>query len=373
MATKRVLVTGGAGFIGSHLVDALVERGHDVTVLDNLEPQVHARPPDYLNAKARHVRADVRDRAALADALADREVVFHDAAMVGVGQSMYQIERYVDVNVMGTARLLDVLANAPHGVRKLVVASSMSIYGEGEYACPDHGRVWPALRPDEALREREWEQRCPHCHREVAPVPTPESKPRESTSVYAISKKDQEEYGLVVGRAYGIPTVALRYFNVYGPRQALSNPYTGVAAIFSSRLKNDRPPVVYEDGNQTRDFVSVHDIVAANLLAMERSGADYEAVNVGTGRATSILQVARTLATLYGKRIEPSVEQKFRPGDIRHCIADVAKARKLLGYEPKVAFEDGLRDLVRWGEAQEAVDKFDDARRELESRGLVPR
>lgn len=373
MNARKVLVTGGAGFIGSHLVDRLVALGHEVTILDAFVPQVHAKPPTYLNPKARIVRADVRDEKAVRGALADKDVVFHEAAAVGVGQSMYEIANYVDVNTMATAKLLDILARKEHSVKKLLVASSMSIYGEGLYECPADGKVWPKLRADAQMSARDWEQRCPHCNASLKPLGTPEWKPLESTSVYAISKKDQEEYALVVGRAYGIPTVALRYFNVYGPRQSLSNPYTGVCAIFSARLKNDNPPVVYEDGRQTRDFVSVNDIVQANVLAMEKSAADYEAVNVGTGRPTSILEIARTLAKLYGKQIEPVVENKFRPGDIRHCIADVSKARKLLGYEPQVGLEAGLRDLVQWGEKQEAEDRFEAAAKELADRGLVPR
>ena len=371
MTSRRILVTGGAGFIGSHLVDALVERGHTVTVLDNLEPQVHVEAPDYLNKGATYVRGDVRDRATLESAVRGQDVVFHEAAMVGVGQSMYQVDRYVDVNTMGTARLLDVLVNSEHSVKKLVVASSMSIYGEGAYECAAHGRVSPKLREKAQMERGEWEVRCPECGAPARPSPVPESKPLESTSVYAISKKDQEELSLVVGKSYGIPTVALRYFNVYGPRQSLNNPYTGVCAIFSSRIKNGNPPVVYEDGLQTRDFVSVHDIVQANLLAMERSGADYEAVNVGTGRPQSIRGVAETLIKLYGANLAPEVAGKYRAGDIRHCVADISKARRLLGYEPKVAFEDGMRELVGWGARAKAEDRFEAANAELAKRGLL--
>ena len=374
MATRRVLVTGGAGFIASHLVDRLVHDGNEVTVLDSLEPQVHeGKRPAYLNPKAAFLHGDVRDDARLREAIRDKDLIFHQAAAVGVGQSMYEIARYVDTNTGATAKLLDLLARKEHSVRKLVVASSMSIYGEGLYACPDHDEVWPDPRPDDQLASHEWEQTCPECAKAVTPVPTPEWKPLESTSVYAISKKDQEEYSLVVGRAYGIPTVALRYFNVFGPRQSLSNPYTGVAAIFSSRLKNNNPPVVYEDGRQTRDFIDVRDIVQGNLLAASKSGADYKAVNIGTGHPTSILDVAQTLATLYKKTIDPVVENKFRPGDIRHCTADITRARDLLGFQPAIAFAPGMEELVRWGEKAEAIDRFDEAANELVARGLVPK
>jgi dTDP-L-rhamnose 4-epimerase len=371
----RVLVTGGAGFIGSHLVDALIARGHTVRVLDNLTPQVHGRPPrqpDYLHPAAEFVRGDVRHRASVRRALEGVEVVFHQAAAVGVGQSMYEIRRYVEVNTLGGAVLLDVLANEPHTVRKLVVASSMSIYGEGAYDCAACGRVYPALRGEEQLRARDWEMRCPRCQEPVRAVPTAEDKPLAPTSVYAITKRDHEELFLAFGRAYRLPVVALRYFNVYGPRQALSNPYTGVAAIFAARLLNGRPPLVFEDGQQTRDFTHVSDIVQANLLAMESAAGDYEVFNVGTGVPTSVLEVARLLAQRLGVDIQPEVVQRFRAGDIRHCYADITKIRRVLGYEPRVVFaEGGLDDLVRWARAQRPADGVERARRELEAKCLI--
>jgi len=324
--SEKILVMGGAGFIGSHLVDALVTQGHRVRAFDNLEPQVHGglrewgKWPDYCNPDAEYVLGDGRDRQALRKAMQDVEVIFHLAAAVGVGQSMYEIERYVDANTCGTAVLLDILANDASirsRVRKLIVASSMSIYGEGKYECPVHGVVYPRLRSSEQLATGDWELHClvpvaspksqvagrksqvanRTCGLSLMPLPTDEEKPLFPTSIYAITKKDQEEMCLAVGRAYGIPTVALRYFNVYGSRQALSNPYTGVAAIFSSRLLNGKPPVIFEDGLQSRDFVHVSDIVQANLLAMERDEADYDVFNVGTGRAMTILDVANALIT----------------------------------------------------------------------------
>jgi len=367
----NILVTGGAGFIGSHIVDALVGK-HEVTVYDNFEPQVHKQEPDYLNTDAALIRADIRDNESLKSAVMEADIIFHQAAMVGVGQSMYQIERYVDVNTLGTAKLLDILANEEHDVKKLIVASSMSIYGEGAYQCKDCGVVYPSLRAEEQMRSREWEMRCPECGKVVEPVPTDEMKPLQPTSIYAVSKKDQEEMSLAVGHAYGIPTVALRYFNTYGPRQALSNPYTGVCAIFSSRIKNNNPPIVFEDGLQTRDFISVHDIAAANLLVMENSRADYEVYNVGTGMPVSILEIAETLAGLYGKDLKPEVVNKFRQGDIRHCYADISKIQRL-GFEPAMSFEDGMQELVAWGETQEAEDRSDVAYEELKEKGLVER
>ena len=369
--TKHILVTGGAGFIGSHLVDALVAKGHAVTILDSLVPQVHPRKPDYLNPKARYVYKDVREEGVFAPLLTDADAVVHLAAMVGVGQSMYQVTRYVDTNVGGTAKLLQALVDSEHGVKKLVVASSMSIYGEGAYECPTHGPVSPPLRPEAQLAKKEWEVRCPHCGSVVTPVPTPETKPLQANSVYAVTKRDQEDLCLAMGRAYGLPTVALRFFNVYGPRQSLDNPYTGVCAIFQSRIKNDQPPVVFEDGKQTRDFVSIHDIVRGIVLALEKSGADYEPVNVGSGKPIAILDVARLLLKLYQSRLAPTVERKFRAGDVRHCSADLTKAKALLGYEPKVSLEDGMRELVAWGQGVQASDRFEEAYKELRSKGLV--
>lgn len=372
----RVLVTGGAGFIGSHLVDELVRRGHRVRVFDNLCPQVHGKNPDipeYLSKEAEFIKGDVRDREALKKAIQGIELIFHEAAVVGVGQSMYEISYYTEVNVLGTANLLDILANEKHDVQKLILGSSMSVYGEGKYSCDDCGNVFPKLRPIDQMKRREWEMKCPHCGNEVEPVPTDEDKSLFPTSVYAISKRDQEEMVINVGRAYDIPTVALRYFNTYGPRQSLSNPYTGVAAIFSGRILNGLNPVVYEDGLQGRDFTHVSDIIQANMLAMEKDEANYEVFNVGTGRMISLLELLDLLAKELneGNDVSPEIVNKFREGDIRHCYADISRIREILGYEPKVRFEDGLRDLINWVRTQAPKDYFEEARVELESRGLT--
>ena len=367
----RILVTGGAGFIGSHLVDALVRAGHTVRILDNFDPQVHGgRRPDYLSPNAEYLEGDVRDRERVRTALQGIEVVFHEAAVVGVGQSMYQIEKYVAANTLGTAVLLDVIVNDRLSLQKLIVASSMSIYGEGQYRCAQCGVVFPALRPEAQLKQREWEMRCPACDRPAAPEATPENKPLAPTSVYAISKRDQEELCLVVGRSYRIPTVALRYFNVYGPRQALSNPYTGVCAVFSARIKNHHPPLIFEDGRQSRDFIHVSDIVRANLLAMASPGADDQALNVGTGQPTSVLDIARTLLRLYGGTVQPEIAQTFRAGDIRHCVADITRISRF-GFRPQVSLQDGLQELVEWGKPQPAQDRVDEATKELQAYGLA--
>lgn len=371
--SSTVLVTGGAGFIGSHTVDALIERGYRVRILDSLCAQVHGadqRPPDYLNPAAEFVRGDVRDRDLVRTCLEGVDAVIHDAAMVGVGQSQYQIAEYLDVNVGGTGVLLDVLANERHRVQKLLVASSMSIYGEGAYTCPEHGYVEPDPRGNEQLARREWAVRCPQCSAPLTPTGTDERKRLQTTSIYAQSKKDQEEYALIFGRAYSIPTVALRYFNVYGPRQSLSNPYTGVAAIFSSRIKNNQAPLIYEDGLQRRDFIDVRDIVAAKLLALENPTIQDCALNVGTGQPTSILDLARALIKLYGKDLEPQIVGRYRSGDIRDCVADIQRLQGF-GYQPGVALEEGLGALADWAESQEAEDGVETAHSELMRHGLV--
>jgi len=371
----RVLVTGGAGFIGSYLVDTLVREGYGVRVFDSLEPQVHGtggRAPEFLNPSAELVVGDVRDRIALQGALDGIDVVFHCAAAVGVGQSMYEIHRYVEANTLGGATLLDILANERHGVRKLVVASSMSIYGEGKYECDGCGVGYPRLRSEEQLRERQWEMLCPTCGGVMRPLPTDEEKPLYPTSIYAVTKRDHEEMFLCFGRAYNIPTVALRFFNVYGPRQALSNPYTGVAAIFSSRLLNGQPPVIYEDGLQSRDFVHVEDIVRVCLLAMESEKADYQVFNVGTGRPLSVLDVAKVFIDhLAEGPIEPEIVGQYRKGDIRHCFADIGRIREVLGFVPQVTFEEGVIDLIAWVREQHVVDTFHLVDRELKDKDLI--
>jgi dTDP-L-rhamnose 4-epimerase len=369
---SRVLVTGGAGFIGRHLAKALLREGHTVRVLDRLVEQVHgSNRIDSLGDDVELVVGDIRDAELVRRSLQDIDVVFHEAAEVGVGQSMYEVSRYVEANTYGTSVLLDALLERRDEIRKLIVASSMSLYGEGEYRCPNCGPVNVGSRPVEQLLERRWEPACPNCGSQVDPIPTTEQKEAEPTSVYAITKQDQEQLCLVVGRAYDLPTVALRYFNVYGPGQALSNPYTGVCAIFSARLLNGNPPMIFEDGGQTRDFVHVSDIVQANLLALASDGCDYQAVNVGTGKRTSIEEVAHLLANGLGLEIDPEFVNRFREGDIRHCVADISRARERLGYEPSVDLADGIPELLEWVKSETARDEVDTATAELEARRLV--
>lgn len=367
----KTLVTGGAGFIGSHLVRELVGRGDQVVVLDSLEEQVHRGATPELPESVELIIGGVGDVEATDRALAGVDRVVHLAAAVGVGQSMYEIARYTERNTMQTATFLERLVAQRPLPTRLVVASSMSIYGEGEYECLEHGRMAPPPRPEEQLLARQWELHCPECGGELVPVGTRETKPIIPTSIYAINKRDHEELCLVTGAAYGIPAVALRFFNVYGPGQALSNPYTGVAAIFASRLLNGRPPVIFEDGEQSRDFIHVSDIVRAILLALESDQATGNAINLGTGCPSTVAQIAQALTAGLDLDIEPIRNGQYRAGDIRHCVADPQRARELLGFEAVTTLEDGMRELLKWLADQEAVDRVDDATRELASRGLA--
>jgi len=373
---RKILVTGGAGFVGSHTVDALLREGHSVRVFDDLSDQVHCGiPPAYLSrefvSEVEFVRGDVRDIEAIRKAVSDIDVVYHFAATVGVGQSMYEIARYMEVNSQGTANLLQALLDRAGRIEKLIVASSMSIYGEGQYQCAQHGKVAPPPRPAAQLKAKRWEVVCPECGGLLKPVATDESKPLQCSSIYALGKRDQEEMGLLFGRTYGVPVVALRYFNIYGTRQALSNPYTGVAAIFASRLLNGSSPMIFEDGEQLRDFVSVHDVVRANLLAMRHSNADGLALNIGSGQAVTIRNVAETLAETLGVDAPAEVTGKYRAGDIRHCFADITLAQRLLGYSPRHRLQSAVGELVQWLRLQHAVDRAEEASSRLVEFGLT--
>ncbi|MBN1515279.1 SDR family NAD(P)-dependent oxidoreductase [Candidatus Sumerlaeota bacterium] len=374
---QRVLITGGAGFIGSHLADLLLKEGYAVRVLDNLEPQVHgpnAARPAYLHSDVEFIQGDVRDPEAVARALQDVDLVSHQAALVGVGQSMYEIARYTEINALGTARLLDAIVQTPairDRMQRIVVASSMSCYGEGKAYHRSCGEFAPPLRTIKQMQREEWEILAPN-DEPCEARPTDEEHPMRPTSVYAASKHNQEQLVLATGLAYGIAAVALRYFGVYGSRQSLSNPYTGVGAIFSSSLLNGRPPLVYEDGKQTRDFIHVSDIARANLLALREESVRNGAFNVGTGRRISILELARMLSEkITGGNIEPEITKRFRSGDVRHCFADTKQARDWLGFYAQVALEDGIDELVESVRAQTPPDRRDEAHDELQKHGLV--
>jgi dTDP-L-rhamnose 4-epimerase len=369
---KHILITGGAGFVGSHVADALLSAGHRVRALDNLSAQVHganARRPSYLDPDVDLVVADVRDPGACRRALVGIDVVYHFAASVGVGQSMYEIARYTDVNNVGTATLLEAVAQS--GIDRLVVASSMSIYGEGLYRDSRGRLVADAERSPAELRRGQWDL-LGEDGEPLTPVPTPESKAPALASVYALSKYDQEKLCLVVGRAYGIPVVALRFFNIYGARQALSNPYTGVLAIFAARLLNDRAPLVNEDGLQRRDFVSVHDVAQACVRSLDVEAQRGLVLNIASGASHSVLEVAQLAARAFGRsHINPAVTGSFRIGDIRHCYADITEARRTLGWEPTTSLAEGLEELAAWLDGQRADDRVEAAREELSARGLA--
>ncbi len=368
---KKILITGGAGFIGSHLVDELLEHGYEVTVLDNLDPQVHgaiSAPPAYLSSHVEFIYADIRNSEAVKKAIKGTEAVFHFAAAVGVGQSMYQICRYTDTNNQGTAVLLESLVGS--GVEKLIVASSMSVYGEGMYQTAQGECVDCVSRTPQKLKNGIWEPLSSNGEY-LSAVPTPESKRPDLSSLYALSKYDQEKMSLMIGRAYGFDTVALRFFNVYGTRQSLSNPYTGVLAIFASRLLNNKRPFVFEDGKQMRDFVSVKDVSRACRLALEEPAAADIVINIGSAKSYTILEIARKISLAVGREhINPVVSEKYRVGDIRHCFADITLASRILQYTPKVDLIRGLTDMAGWLEGQVAYDFVESANEELVKRGL---
>jgi dTDP-L-rhamnose 4-epimerase len=368
---RRILITGGGGFIGSHLADELLSAGYQVRALDNLVSQVHGQRtrPEYLDAEVELIVGDVRDRTTVDRALQGVDAVYHLAAQVGVGQSMYQVCDYTSTNVGGTATLLEALIERP--VERLVVASSMSIYGEGLYREADGTLVHNAERRMDQLAAAQWDP-LGVTGQPLEPLPTPESKTPSLKSVYALTKFDQERLCLMLGEAYRLSTVAMRFFNVYGPRQALSNPYTGVLAIFGSRLLNGRAPMIYEDGNQRRDFVSVYDVARALRLALEVPEADGQAFNVGSGASASVQEIAARMTSVLGvKDATPDITGQYRIGDIRHCFADISRARAVLGYEPQVSLEEGLMELAGWLGGQEAFDRVAEANAELAARGLT--
>ncbi|MDO8638378.1 MAG: SDR family NAD(P)-dependent oxidoreductase [Candidatus Daviesbacteria bacterium] len=372
MKHKKILVTGGAGFIGSFLVDELIEKGYDVRILDNLEEQVHqGQKPKYLNKKAEFIKGDVRNYDDFKKALDGIDAVFHLASAVGVGQSNYEIKKYVESNVLGTANLLDILVNIKNQVKKVITISSMTGYGEGNYLCATDGIVRPPLREEAQLKARDWNLYCPKCGEKVEPVSTDETALDFPNSIYGFSKKAQQDMALIIGKLYNIPTVVLRGFNIYGPRQSLSNPYTGVTAIFISRLKNNKEVFVFEDGLQTRDFISAHDVVRAFVLALETDKTNYKMFNIGSGKGSTILDIAETLSKLLGKSNLIKINKDYRKNDIRHCFADITQAKKLLGWEPKVSLEEGMKELIEWSEGEKAEDKFSEAQKELENKGLV--
>lgn len=370
----NVLITGGAGFIGSNLALSLLRKGYTVTVLDNLSPQIHGDySPLYESVKDKviFIRGDVRNRADWVNALRGQHAVIHLAAETGTGQSMYEVEKYVDVNVRGTAVLLDLLANSAHSVQKVVIASSRAIYGEGKYACTCCGDVYPKERSDMHMSAGDFEAKCPVCSHTVKPQGTDENSRIHPSSVYGITKQTQEEMVLVCCKALNIPAVAFRYQNVYGPGQSLSNPYTGILSIFSTRIKNANDIAVFEDGHETRDFVYIDDVVSATILGLESRSMDWEVYNVGSGQPVSVLTVAETLCSAYGSNVGITVTGNYRLGDIRHNFADLTKISSKLGFLPSVNFREGIRRFADWvNEQRIEADNSDASLDEMKARNL---
>ena len=374
MNNKKVLITGGAGFIGSNLALQLIQKGYDVTVLDNLSEQIHGSESDLLRSiegKVTFIKGDVRNRADWERALENQQIVVHLAAETGTGQSMYEVQKYVDVNINGTAIFLDYLVNEKHSVEKVIVASSRAIYGEGKYKCEEHGLIYPGERLEKDLVIGDFEPKCPVCHKDLKLHATDEKSKIHPSSVYGITKQNQEQMVLNVCQSIGIPAVAYRYQNVFGPGQSLKNPYTGIISIFSTQIKNGNNINIFEDGLESRDFVYIDDVVKATILGIEKDEANFEVFNVGSGEQTTVLQVAETLREYYNANVDIKVTGNFRLGDIRHNYADLTKIKNKLGFSPDYNFQKGVKIFVDWVNSQEVQeDNYSKSIEEMKAKGL---
>lgn len=371
---KNVLITGGAGFIGSNIAVKLLEKGYHVRILDNLSPQIHGENgglSELIQGKVDFIKGDVCNVEDWRAALCGMDAVIHLAAETGTGQSMYEIYRYCDINIGSTAKLLDILTNEEHTVKKVIVAASRAIYGEGMYECEEHGLVYPVAREDADMQKGDFAVKCPVCHRDVKILATSEDTKIHPTSVYGITKQVQEELTLVICKALGIPAVTYRYQNVYGPGQSLSNPYTGILSIFSTRIRSGKSINIFEDGEESRDFIYIDDVVDATIAGLEREEANYETFNVGSGIMTSVNQVVAELMKNYGKEVPVEVTGMYRVGDIRNNYADTTKAERLLGFKPKVSFEEGIRRFTDWvSKQEEGTDGYEASLQEMKEKGL---
>lgn len=374
MINKKVLITGGAGFIGSNLALKLVAQGYEVTVLDNLSEQIHGTHSDLLNIiidKVNFIQGDVRNREDWVKALKGQEVVVHLAAETGTGQSMYEVQKYVDVNINGTAIFLDFLVNEEHQIKKVVIASSRAIYGEGKYKCAEHGIIYPDERKEADLKKGEFEPKCPVCNQDLLLQATDEQSKIHPSSVYGITKQNQEQMVLNVCQSIGIPAVAFRYQNVYGPGQSLKNPYTGILSIFSTQIKNGNDINIFEDGKESRDFVFIDDVVKATVLGIQKVEADFEVFNVGSGKGTTVTEVAQTLKSLYNSPVNIKETGNFRLGDIRHNYADLSHIQNKLGFQPDVDFQTGVAAFAEWVNGQEIQeDRYSKSIEEMKAKGL---
>ncbi len=375
---KNILITGGAGFIGSNIALKLIKKGYQVTVLDNLSPQIHGTDPDEtsplyrsIKGKVKFINGTVTSREDWQKALIDQDALIHLAAETGTGQSMYEIQRYVDINIGGTATMLDLLTNMSHNIKKVVIASSRAIYGEGKYNCPAHGIVYPNERLDKDMSQGDFSCKCPFCHQTVEILPTTEDSKIHPTSVYGITKQNQEQMVLTVCKSLGISAVGYRYQNVYGPGQSLTNPYTGILSIFSTRIKNGNPINIFEDGKETRDFVFIEDVADATILGLEKEESKGQIYNVGTGVSTDVVTVAKTLCKNYNADISMQISGNYRLGDIRHNFADISKIQNELGFNPQWNFEKGISAFTKWVNEQTIpADKYDDSIAEMKKKGL---
>ncbi|MFA5463062.1 MAG: NAD-dependent epimerase/dehydratase family protein [Dysgonamonadaceae bacterium] len=376
---KKILISGGAGFIGSNIAVKLLQMGFEVTILDSLSPQIHGKDPyndsftfkTILSSDAHFIKGSVTNRDDWKTALNGQDMVIHLAAETGTGQSMYQIEKYNEVNVIGTAILLDILANEPHNIQKIIVASSRAIYGEGKYKCALHGHVYPEARVEADLAKKDFECKCPICSGSVTLMPTDEQSLYKPTSIYGLSKQTQEQMVLIVGKALNIPSIAFRYQNVYGPGQSLSNPYTGILSIFSTQLKNNNPINIFEDGKESRDFVFIDDVVNGTIAGLLSNEADYKTINIGSGEATDVFTVAKQLKKQYNSEADIKITGNYRVGDIRHNYADLTLAKKHLNFVPQYSFTEGLSLFCQWVNLQEIQnDKSQNTFAEMKSKGL---
>jgi dTDP-L-rhamnose 4-epimerase len=373
---KNILITGGAGFIGSRLCEKLFYQGNNITVLDNLSKQIHGDGESFLFKKIKDkctfIKGDVRDKDDWFHAIKNQEIIIHLAAETGTGQSMYEIEKYNDVNVMGTAHMLELLADSNHSIKKIIIASSRSIYGEGKYNCKTHGVQYPSQRKEKDMEKGEFNPKCRICNLELDLLATDEESKIHPSSIYGINKQQQEQMVLLIGESIGIPSVAFRYQNVYGPGQSLSNPYTGILSIFSTRILNGNDLDIYEDGLESRDFVYIDDVVDATILGIEKDDANGEVFNVGSGVPTTVQEVAENLKTFYESDIDISISGKFRIGDIRHNYADLTKIKNMLGFTPKYNFQKGISEFVSWVKTQEVMeDRYEQSVQKLKQKGLM--
>ena len=373
---KNILITGGAGFIGSRLCEKLIDQGNNVTVLDNLSEQIHGNGESFLfnkiKDKCTFIKGDVRDKNDWAQAIKNQQIIIHLAAETGTGQSMYEVEKYTNVNVIGTSHMLEILANSNHNVKKIIVASSRSIYGEGKYNCETHGVQYPSKRKEEDMKKGEFNPKCSMCNSSLNVLPTDEQSKIHPSSIYGINKQQQEQMVMLMGESLSIAPVAFRYQNVYGPGQSLSNPYTGILSIFSTRILNGNNLDIYEDGEETRDFVYIEDVVDATILGIEKEEANGHIFNIGSGVSTRVIDVANTLKRLYNSEINITISGKFRLGDIRHNVADLSKLKDILGFTPKYNFERGITEFVNWVKTQEVMeDKYEKSIQQLKNKGLI--